>query len=102
MATNQERETDTLPPRSSGEEDPPVISIISRGPLQRLALRGTASAVGDAKPMTLGSVAKVQVVEQNRVLLAKAGQALSHGKKKQIVFQCVQIASCGVRVQRVM
>ena len=35
-------------------------------------------------------------------LLAKAGQAQSHGKKKQIVFQCVQIASCGVRVQRVM
>uniref|UniRef100_A0A903XY95 Uncharacterized protein n=1 Tax=Anopheles gambiae TaxID=7165 RepID=A0A903XY95_ANOGA len=63
---------DTLPPRSTGEEDPPVISIISRGPLQRLALRRTPSAVGDAKPMTLESVAKVQVVEQNRVSMIRS------------------------------
>uniref|UniRef100_A0A182TW73 Uncharacterized protein n=1 Tax=Anopheles melas TaxID=34690 RepID=A0A182TW73_9DIPT len=93
MATNQKRETDTLPPRSTGEEDLPVIVIMARGSFQRLAQRGTPSAVGDAEPMTLESVAKVQDVKQNRVSMVRS-PSISAGKA---IRKVAVVAPMGVR-----
>uniref|UniRef100_A0A182VKM3 Uncharacterized protein n=1 Tax=Anopheles merus TaxID=30066 RepID=A0A182VKM3_ANOME len=79
--------------RGTGEENPPVISIIARGPFQRLALRGTPSAVGDAKPMTLESVAKVEVVNQNRMSMVRS-PSISAAKA---IRKVAVVAPMGVR-----